>query len=293
MTDHTMARTQSMIEELRADIDFEIDDVIADIVRGLPEDYFKCLSGDDQQRQLKALLGLRLCQFDEEVFLASEEERQVSVVATRNYAGQLAGILKRLPRDQKLRAARIFTSTAHDFIIDVFDFERDVAQAGLSESGVAREALCEEVALLSQAAVDAVTQFVDHYPSDSPLLLLPQQLALQYQAYRRLTSERSVVIDWLPIQQEPRYRVTLCVGHVEARQVFERAAEFFGGQGWDIQQAWLHEVPWADDGLAALASFIVAADPAQAAGERLSEVARALTAVLATREGDLTGPAGP
>lgn len=277
-----MARTQSLIEDLRADIDFEIDDVIAHIVRGLPADYFKCLSGDDQQRQLKALLGLRLCEFEGEVLLPSEDGRQVSVVATRNYAGQLAKILQRLPRERSLRAARIFTSTAHDFIIDVFDFESGAGQGTGLDSIAARESLCEEVALLSQAAVDAVTQFVDHYPPDSPLLQLPDQLALQYQAFRRLTSERSVVIDWQTLADESYVRATIGVGHRGAREVFERSTEHFGQLGWDINQAWLHEVPWADEGLAALASFNITPDSPNLDQQRQAEVAENLGERLAS-----------
>ena len=40
-------RTQAIIEELRADIDFELDDVLAKIVNGLPEGYFRSFSNHD------------------------------------------------------------------------------------------------------------------------------------------------------------------------------------------------------------------------------------------------------
>ena len=37
-------RTQAIIETLRADIDFELDDVLVKIVNGLPEGYFRSFS---------------------------------------------------------------------------------------------------------------------------------------------------------------------------------------------------------------------------------------------------------
>ena len=39
------SRTYDLVEELRADIDFELEDVITEIVRELPEDYFQRVGG--------------------------------------------------------------------------------------------------------------------------------------------------------------------------------------------------------------------------------------------------------
>ena len=123
MSEEIEHRAYEIVEELRADIDFELDDVIASIVRGLPEDYFKMLSRDDQLRQLKALLAMGVCNLDEEIMLRSDDGRQIAVVTRKNYPGLLANILKRIPTESELIGAKIFTSTGHDFIIDVFEFK--------------------------------------------------------------------------------------------------------------------------------------------------------------------------
>ena len=44
MSETTQSRTYDLVEELRADIDFELEDVITEIVRELPEDYFQPVS---------------------------------------------------------------------------------------------------------------------------------------------------------------------------------------------------------------------------------------------------------
>ena len=71
-------RAYEIVEELRADIDFELDDVIAGIVRGLPEDYFTSLSRQDQLTQLKALLAMGICNLKEEVMLRYDNRFKLS-----------------------------------------------------------------------------------------------------------------------------------------------------------------------------------------------------------------------
>ena len=64
-----------------------------------------------------------VCNLDEEIMLRSDDGRQIAVVARKNYPGLLANILKRIPAESELIGAKIFTSTDHDFIIDLFEFK--------------------------------------------------------------------------------------------------------------------------------------------------------------------------
>ncbi len=106
MSAETEQRAYEIVEELRADIDFELDDVITRIVRGLPEDYFTSLSRQDQLTQLKALLAMGVCNLKEEIMLRYDKGRHIAVVSRQNHPGLLANILQRLPRDSKLVAQR-------------------------------------------------------------------------------------------------------------------------------------------------------------------------------------------
>ena len=67
MNENPTNRMYDLVEELRADIDFELDDVITHIVRDLPEDYFHRLKRKDQLIHLKALLAISFCQLEEEI----------------------------------------------------------------------------------------------------------------------------------------------------------------------------------------------------------------------------------
>ena len=71
MSDSTQSRVYDLVEELRADIDFELEDVITETVRELPEDYFQRVQRKDQLIHLKALLALSFCKLQEELVFAA------------------------------------------------------------------------------------------------------------------------------------------------------------------------------------------------------------------------------
>ena len=118
MPHKTASRAHGLVEELRAEVDFEIDDVIANIIRDLPEEYFRSLAHEVQLTHLKALLAISICNLKRRLTLRSDDDRHIAVISRQNYKGLLAKIIAGLPDEQPLIGAKIFTSITHDFIID-------------------------------------------------------------------------------------------------------------------------------------------------------------------------------
>ena len=116
-------RAHELIEEIRADIDFELDDAITEIVRDLPDEYFAIIDHTNQITHLKAMVASRICSIEGEMFVPCDEENQIAVIGRQTYRGQLAKILGRLPTGRTIVRANVFTSNSYDFIIDIFDLE--------------------------------------------------------------------------------------------------------------------------------------------------------------------------
>jgi hypothetical protein len=250
-------RTQEIIEELRADIDFELDDSLVKIVNGLPESYFRSFSDHDLLKPLKALLALGICHLDEEILLRSDDGRYVTVVANRNYPGQLAKILERLRDDIPLLGARVFTSKDHDFIIDLFEFK--ISSVNLPAAGD------DDVLALVEAVVDTtgkpaetIAEFVSHYDRHNRILKYPEQVAEQLLAFEEIEHSQDVAVRW---NREPGSKVvqlTVSLGSSTGRFVFQRSAEFLGQQNLDIERAWLDDIfPLDENFHVAIASFLV------------------------------------
>lgn len=261
---HNFERTQAIIEELRADIDFELDDVLVKIVNGLPEGYFRSFSNHDLLKPLKALLALGICQLDEEIQLTSDGGRQLTVVANRNYPGQLAAILKRLPDEPALMGARVFTSKAHDFIIDLFEFKQQASTDQPAISSIAIAQLIEDVASITNQSTDSIAEFVSHYDRHNRILKYPNQVAEHFLAFNEIEHSRDVVVrckldtQCKPGTQTKLTQITVSLGSATGKEVFQRSAEFLGNQKLDIERAWLHDLfPLDANSHVAIASFLV------------------------------------
>ena len=252
-------RAHEIVEDLRADIDFELDDVIARIVRGLPEDYFKMLSRDDQLRQLKALLAMGVCNLSEEIMLHSDDGQQIAVVARKNYPGLLANLLKRIPAELELIGAKIFTSTDHDFIIDLFEFKPiEKSEPAAPVDWVDLESTVEAVASKVGSPIDQVRDFVSQYHPGNRILSSPSDVADQFLVCLDSQRTKETAVRWISVGDERSSRVTVASSSRSARDVFRKTAEFLAMRAWDIDQAYLHDFPREENAHMAVASFLVA-----------------------------------
>ena len=252
-------RAHEIVEDLRADIDFELDDVIARIVRGLPEDYFKMLSRDDQLRQLKALLAMGVCNLSEEIMLRSDDGQQIAVVARKNYPGLLANLLKRIPAELELIGAKIFTSTDHDFIIDLFEFKPiEKSEPTAPVDWVDLESTVEAVASKVGSPIDQVRDFVSQYHPGNRILSSPSDVADQFLVCLDSQRTKETAVRLISVGNERSSRVTVASSNRSARDVFRKTAEFLAMRAWDIDRAYLHDFPREENAHMAVASFLVA-----------------------------------
>lgn len=256
MSEHTTNRAHDLVEDLRADVDFELDDVIANIVRDLPEEYFQRLKRKDQLTHLKALLAINVCQLEHEIIMRSSDGRHVAVVAKQNYPGLLANILKRLPDDQPLIGAKIFTSKTHEFIIDLFEFglaqtddDSDLVEPFEVENTV------NEVARGTGASIDTISKFVSAYPMESQVLRSPDDIYEHFLAFQDINADTPFSVRLAKSNPESP-RITIAASTLTAREVFQQSAEYFGKQSLDIEQAFLNDL---DDGQQkiAISSFVL------------------------------------
>ncbi len=262
MTEDTVRRAYDLVEELRAEIDFEIDEVIAEIIRDLPDDYFSRLRRADQLKHLKTLLAISVCQLDNEIVLRSQDERQIAVIARQNYPGLLAKIVKGLPSDHPLIEAQIFTSKAHKFIIDLFEFDclddQSTEPAPVVPPHEVENSI-DQVALLLGVEREVIANFVGHYPRSSQVLTSIDEIKQHFQAYVQLEETGRPFYKWR-IESEATAKLVVATSHMTAHQVFYRTARFLADKSLDIEEAFLNELSVGGTGNAAIASFSVSSE---------------------------------
>jgi len=258
MANDSTSRTYKLIEEIRADIDFELEDVITEIVRELPEDYFQQIKHVDQLVHLKALLALNFCKLEEELLFRSSDGVYIAVIARQNYSGQLANILNRLPREQNLVGAKAFTSQSHNFIIDLFEFEAS-SETATHQPHSAQSLKDAALSLVSKvdSDVDTITEFLSHYAPNSKIFDQTFSLAEHFLAYQQLCVDKKPAVRVVKANTKNRVKLTIASQRIDARSLVHRVAEYLGQESFDIEQAYLNDLLFEDAAHVAIASFLL------------------------------------
>ncbi len=228
-------RTMDLIEEIRADIDFELDDAVTSIVRDLPDEYFQRIDRADQVMHLKGLIASRICQLSSELFLPGQNGSQIAVLGRSNYRGQLATILSQLPsRETKLVGASIYTSKSHDFILDVFEFETD-------ETAHENENFNEETAVrIADSTGNDLAAVRDFLASIRTTALESNnyaKLERYFLAQQSINADEPVAIDVVDNPDDKSISVVIAVYTQDERMAFRLIAEHLAQQSLDIEQA--------------------------------------------------------
>jgi len=258
MSDLSTSRNYELIEELRADVDFELEDVITEIVRELPEDYFQRIKRADQLVHLKALLALSFCKLQEELMFRSSDGVHIAVIARENYSGQLANIFSRLPRDQNLIGAQIFTSQSHNFIIDLFEFEAST-ESKEQQPHLAQAVKAAAEALVSRvdSDVETITEFLSHYSPGNQILNQTSSLTEHFLAYQQLCADKKSAVRVNGTSTNNLIRLTIASQRIDARSLVHQVAEYLGEQSLNIERAYLNDLLFKDEANIAISSFIL------------------------------------
>ena len=192
-SDDSARRVSDLIEEIRADIDFELDDAVTDIVRDLPDEYFQRMNHENQVTHLKGLIASRICQLNGELFLPASDGSQVAVIGRNNHRGQLANILSELPgKKTRLVGANIYTARSHGFILDVFEFETDQQPAvDASFSAEVIEKLCHKTG----SDNNTVSEFLSRIRTTSAKSPDLEKLSRFFLVYQQVNPENPVVVE--------------------------------------------------------------------------------------------------
>ncbi len=232
--DDASRRVSDLIEEIRADIDFELDDAVTDIVRDLPDEYFERMDHKSQVAHFKGLIASRICQLNGELFLPADNRSQIAVLGRSSYRGQLAHILSELPsKKTRLVGANIYTARSHGFILDVFEFETDQQPAvDASFSPEVIEKLSQKTGGDSAAVADFLSR-IRNTSAKSPNL---DKLSRFFLAHQKVSVENPVVVDQGDSSSE-LLNLVVAIHAQDERATFQMTTESLSNLSLDVEQA--------------------------------------------------------
>jgi len=233
-------RAHDLVEEIRADIDFELDDAITEIVRNLPDEYFAIIDHKNQITHIKAMVASRICSIEGEMFVPCDSENQIAVIGRQNYRGQLAKILDQLPTGRTIDRADVYTSNSYDFIIDIFDLDPGADTGSSCEVSHTTNnpglsaTLADDVGCTLEKAERFINSFAAFRTGEQTAMRLPQL----FEAYSQLGDQNTVVHWWPKAASEcdaPRF--TIATRCEDEKLIFQAATKLLTEHDIDIVRA--------------------------------------------------------
>lgn len=246
-------------ELLMAHLNDTVSQLFPDFSSQMTPDYFHAVDVGDQVAHMCALATTEIAGIDQELLLTSNNAQCYTFINRKNYSGLLSKLIKRLPSDRPLQAAKIFTSLNGDIVIDIFDF---AAQRRFDPSDPEhRERLDQLIHSITEyepeLAIEDLIRLLQTCSEDYVLTTSDRRLCRHFRMVEKLWGTDDVHIDVLPRPDSPYLDITIGFGNGDTRKVFERVSQYLGRHSIDIHRAHFESFEREDQHRVALLGLLV------------------------------------
>ncbi|MEM1349186.1 MAG: NAD-glutamate dehydrogenase domain-containing protein, partial [Myxococcota bacterium] len=248
--------TDEHLEQLTRELTAAAQSIVSRVIGTMPPAYFNDTDKATLMTHLKAIIAAETTGQQQEIRLRNEDGTRFTFIHERSYRGQLAQMVRQLPKERPLLSAKVHTAADGGLVLDVFEFD-----AG-SRDDAARARLQQRV--LDNASNDSDEPTIaglERHLSNCDLdylMKVPEQRIREHARFLgdlRGTEETGVSLVERPDSGLLDLRVG--TGRVDTRLLFEQIAAYLGHRGFDIQRAYLNRFEGPPDQEASVISLLV------------------------------------
>jgi glutamate dehydrogenase len=227
-------------------------------VDNMPRMYFLDTPPAAQRAHLRAILAARASGRPVDTTFRSSDGASITAIRSGNRTGILAEVVRELPLDASLRAAKIHTSRDGSLIIDTFEFgEQEPFDPTQPRQCAAMDAAVEYAALHHPTIVGAdFRRYLAGCSSRYLLTLTPLRMCRHFELFRMVSGTELPTIS-LETEDDPTVaRITLAVSNARTRTMLERAARVLRRHDASVVRAHLDVARDGDGGRVTFIAFI-------------------------------------
>ena len=248
-----------VIDELTETLRKTAEAVVPWFYQQMPSMYFQDTDHATQLIHLRAIIAAKASGRPLELTLKGEDNSQWTFVRPLNYPGVLAELVKELPLDLPLRAAKIHTATDGQLVIDTFEFGQgepfdphDPDQALKLEQTMGYAALN-----LPQWSADRVRDYFHRCTADYVLTLTPLRMCSHWQLFMQVSGSDGSAVYLEPESDPSHSRIVVAAGNVTTRTMLERVATRLSRSSINVHRAYLDLISDGKNGTISLLGFVV------------------------------------
>lgn len=249
----------SVIDEITDSLRHTAEAVVPWFYQHMPQMYFQDTDYATQLVHLRAIIAAKASGRPLELTLKGEDNSQWTFVRPLNYPGVLAELVKELPHDQPLRAAKIHTATDGQLVIDTFEFGQgeafdphDPDQALKLEQTMGYAAMN-----LPQWSAEEVRDYFHRCTADYVLTVTPLRMSSHWQLFMQVSGTDGTAVHLEPESDPTQSRIVVAAGNVTTRVMLERVATRLARSSINVHRAYLDVINDSKNGSISLLGFVV------------------------------------
>src|SRR5688572_4877425 len=259
LTQSQSSDLQIVVDELAEGFRKTAEAVVPWFYQQMPLMYFQDTDRATQLAHLRAIIAAKASGRPLELTLKGEDNSQWTFVRPLNYPGVLAELVRELPHDLPLRAAKIHTATDGQLVIDTFEFGQgepfdphDPDQALKLEQTMGYAAMN-----LPQWSADRVRDYFHRCTADYVLTVTPLRMCNHWQLYTQITGSDGTAVYLEPESDPTQSRIVVAAGNVTTRSMLERVATRLSRASINVHRAYLDVISDGKNGTISLLGFVV------------------------------------
>lgn len=227
-------------------------------VENMPRMYFLDTSPAAQRAHLRAILAARASGRPVDTTFRSSDGSSITAIRSGNRTGILAEVVRDLPLDASLRAAKIHTSRDGSLIIDTFEFGEQEPFDPTHPRQCAAIDAAVDYATLHHPTMDGADfrRYLAGCSSRYLLTLTALRMCRHFELFRAVSGTELPTIS-LETEDDPTVaRITLAVSNARTRTMLERAARVLKRHDASVVRAHLDVARDGDGGRVTFIAFI-------------------------------------
>ena len=220
------AEPEKLLDELVDGFRSTAGSVIPWFLDQMPRMYFQDTDHQTQLTHLRAIVAAQSADRALDLTVVSEDGSVWTTLRSDDNPGVLAEIVKNLPMDSSLRAAKVHTSGDGRLVLDTFEFgEPEPFDDDDPELQAKLEATIEWAAEhRPEWSAEAVRAHFDNCAADYIRTLTPLRISHHHELFTRVTGTDGTIVEMEPEADPDLCRITVVFGNARTRTSLERCA---------------------------------------------------------------------
>ncbi|MHC4991192.1 MAG: NAD-glutamate dehydrogenase domain-containing protein [Planctomycetota bacterium] len=258
MTEERLS-ANDLVDRVSASLRKTAQEVVPWFVEQMPPMYFQDTDQPTQLWHLQAIIAAKASGRPLELTLRSEDGSQWTAMRPLDYPGVLAELAGELPKDRKLRRAKIHTARDGTLVLDTFEFGEMARFDPESPEQAAKLQATLEYARehCPDWKPDQIQEFFARCTGDYVLTLTPLRLANHWELYEQVTGTDGTAIHLEPESDPTQCRITVAYGNATTQVMLARIATRLSRSMINIHRAYLDNIEDSTNGRISLLGFVV------------------------------------